>query len=637
MKLKLKMSRLMFMLILFVITTIFSNIVMVQAATIQLSRQTISLETGASKILSVSGTRSKVTWSTSKKSVATVSTSGKVTAKAVGTATIYATIAGRKLSCKVTVKTPIKISSTSATLYTGSTKTLQITGTTSKVTWSTGNKSVATVSSGGKVTAKAQGTATIYAFVAGKKLSSKITVKEPIKISNTSVNLYTGATKTLKISGTTSTITWITSNKSIATVSTGGKVTAKAVGTVTITASVAGRKLTSKITVKNPPTTTTEDTITSMNENLTPIPSAIPVNTQIPSTGSDRKVVGYYAAWARYSGFTPDKIDAGKLTHINYAFANISSDLKLALGYPDIDPANISQLNLLKKSYPNLKTIIAVGGWTWSGRFSDVSFTAESRSTFADSCVEFIVKYGFDGIDIDWEYPVSGGLATNGKRPEDKYNFTLLLQTLREKLDARGEIDQKHYILTFAGAAGNWYVNNTELSRINQFVDYANVMTYDIHGLWEPITNFNAPLFSHVTKDNPYNVSVSSSIDAWIRAGFAKEKIVMGVPFYGFIYKAVEDNNQGLYRSYSGGASISYGNIAGNYLNNPEFERFFHSVSLVPWLFNGSTFITYDDEQSMSEKAKFMKEKGLGGVMIWELSQDPNRVLLNSLYQELHQ
>jgi len=366
-----------------------------------------------------------------------------------------------------------------------------------------------------------------------------------------------------------------------------------------------------------------------------PIPIPIPTPTPTPEPTTITKIVGYYAAWAAYSGFTPDRIDAGKLTHINYAFANIGSDLKIALGYPDIDPANISKLNALKQINPNLKTLISVGGWSWSGRFSDVALTEISRTAFADSCIDFIVKYGFNGIDIDWEYPVAGGLSTNVRRPEDKNNFTLLMQKLRERMDARGIIDGKYYILSFSGAAGSWYSNNTELGILHQYVDYANVMTYDIHGPWYAYTDFNAPLYNNSDISPQFKWSVDTSINTWLKAGFPKEKLIMGVPFYGYIYKAVANINKGLYQKYSGSSSISYENIAGNYLNAPGYIRYFHSDSMVPWLFNGSTFITYEDEQSMGLKAQYIKSKGLAGAMIWELSQDPDKVLLNALYQGL--
>ncbi len=369
----------------------------------------------------------------------------------------------------------------------------------------------------------------------------------------------------------------------------------------------------------------------------TPVPTATPspVPTVTPTPGPSKQVIGYYAAWAAYSGYTPDRIDAGKLTVINYAFANIGSDLKIALGYPDVDPANITKLNALKSTNPNLKTVIAVGGWSWSGRFSDAALTETSRTAFADSCVDFIVRYGFDGVDIDWEYPVSGGLSTNIRRPEDKQNFTLLLKKLREKLDARGQLDGKHYLLTFAGASGSWYVNNVELATLHQYVDYANIMTYDIHGTWDTYTDFNAPLYGNSDSSPQYKWSVDQSINAWLNAGFPKNKLVMGVPFYGYIFKAVANINHGLYQTYSGSASISYANIAANYLKDPTFIRYYHAESMVPWLFNGSTFITYEDEQSMTLKAQYIVNKGLAGAMIWELSQDPDRVLLSALYNGL--
>jgi chitinase len=640
------------------------DIQQVQAATVKLSRSAVTLPVNSTKTLTVLGTKKKIIWSSSKRSVATVSTSGKVSAKAPGTATITASINGKKLYSKITV---IKISHSSATLAAGATKTLSVAGTKNKITWSSGNKAIATVSSSGKVTAKSPGSATIYASVNGVKLSSKITVA---KISHSSATLAEGATKTLSVTGTKNKITWSSGNKAIATVSSSGKVTAKSPGSVTIYASVNGVKLSSKITVvkishssatlaegatKTLSVAGTKSTITwsSSNKAIAAVSSSGKVTAKAPGTATiyaafsgiklsskitvkkDLKTVGYYAAWSRYSGFTPDKIDAKKLTHINYAFANIGSDLRITLGYPDIDEANIKQLNQLKTINPSLRTIISIGGWSWSSRFSDVALTEESRRIFAESCIEFMLKYGFDGIDIDWEYPVSGGLPTNIRRTEDKQNFTLLLKTLREVLDKQKAIDGKNYILTFAGAAGNWYVKNVELSKINQYVDFAYIMTYDIHGSWEPLTNFNAPLYSNDPLQ-PYKISVDSAINDWLNAGFPKEKLIMGVPFYGFIYKSVTNINRGLYQTYSGSSSISYANIAANYFHLTDYIRYYHEDSKVPYLFNGSTFITYEDEQSMTEKANYVRGKGLSGIMIWELSHDPNKVLLNQLYQALH-
>jgi chitinase len=379
-----------------------------------------------------------------------------------------------------------------------------------------------------------------------------------------------------------------------------------------------------------PTPTPTATPISTPTTTPTTIPTSSP--TPLPSPANTSKIVGYYAAWAAYSGFAPDKIDASKLTHINYAFANIGSDLKIALGYPDIDPSNFAKLNALKNLYPNIKTLIAVGGWSWSGKFSDVALTEVSRAAFADSCVDFIIKYGFDGIDIDWEYPVGGGMASNVKRPEDKQNFTLLLKTLRNKLDAKEALNGKHYLLSIAGGAGSSYVNNTELAILYQYLDYGNIMTYDLHGTWDTYTDFNAPLYNNGDTSPQYKISIDTAVKGWLNAGFPKGKLVMGIPFYGNKYDAVNNANNGLYQRYTGGASLSYANIASKYLNTPGFVRYYHSQSMVPWLFNGTAFISYDDEQSIGAKAQYIKANGLAGGMVWELSQDPNRVLLNSLY-----
>lgn len=351
---------------------------------------------------------------------------------------------------------------------------------------------------------------------------------------------------------------------------------------------------------------------------------------------NDKKIlVGYYPAWASYKGYTPDKLDTAKLTHINYAFAKVGKDLKITMGYPDQDPANFKLLNDLKKKSPELKTLISVGGWTWSDRFSDAALTDASRTAFADSCVAFIKKYGFDGVDIDWEYPVSGGLEGNSKRPEDKQNFTLLLQKLREKLDAQGAADQKHYLLTIAAGAGSTYPKKVELSTIHKYLDYATIMTYDLHGTWDSYTDLHAPLYNNSDASPQYKSSVDSSIKIWEESAFPMEKLVLGIPFYGYLYSSASNTGHGLYQPFSGASSIGYDQIKKKYLNQKGYKRYFHSQSKVPWLFNGSVFITYEDPESIGFKTDYIKDKNLGGAMVWELSRDQNKELLNAVFDGL--
>ncbi len=363
-----------------------------------------------------------------------------------------------------------------------------------------------------------------------------------------------------------------------------------------------------------------------------PVPSVpTPAPTPLPA-GSDKILAGYYASWAAYSGYTPLNIPAQNLTHIYYAFANIGPDLKIAMGDAAIDPSNFAKLRQLKQQYSHLKTLISIGGWTWSGRFSDIALTDESRAAFADSVVSFIKQYGFDGVDIDWEYPVGGGLATNAVRPEDKVNFTLLMAKLREKLDAQGRLDAHRYLLTFAGAAGSFFAENAELDKLANSVDFASVMTYDMHGPWAGSnTDFNSPLFTPAGTSPQYQWSCDSAVKLWLNKGFPKDKLIMGIPFYGVRFNGVANTNYGLYQRFASGSSIPYDQIAATYLKNPSFKRYVHVDARVPWLFDGATFISYDDPASIAEKAAYIRSSGIRGAMVWELSQNADGTLLNAI------
>lgn len=146
-------------------------------------------------------------------------------------------------------------------------------------------------------------------------------------------------------------------------------------------------------------------------------------------------------------------MDAAKLTHINYAFTHIK-DNKIIPIEGQNDDANYAYLQSLKAQNPNLKILNSVGGWGADG-FSDAAMTETSRNAFADSIIEYVKKYGLDGIDLDWEYPTqdAGGIVTG--RPEDKENFTLVLKLIREKLNVLGLENNKYYELTIAAGAAH--------------------------------------------------------------------------------------------------------------------------------------------------------------------------------------
>ena len=256
-----------------------------------------------------------------------------------------------------------------------------------------------------------------------------------------------------------------------------------------------------------------------------------------PASAAAPRVIGYLAGWGVRTKGTPiAELPGAELTHSIYAFARIADDGRLALSDPcldvghcdstltdasrPVDGGNFAELRRLKERHPHLKLLVAVGGWTGSGKFSDVALTAESRATFATSAVDLVIRRWpglFDGIDVDWEYPVRGGLSTNVTRPEDRVNFTLLLQTLRGELDAQGTRDRRQYLLTIATIAGPAVFAQMELDKVTAIVDWINVMTYDYHA-GSRIAHFNAPLYP-VTGDPTPGFTIDSTVRRYLGAG----------------------------------------------------------------------------------------------------------------------
>ena len=204
--------------------------------------------------------------------------------------------------------------------------------------------------------------------------------------------------------------------------------------------------------------------------------------------------------------------------------------------------------------------MISVGGWVWSGEFSNVCASKEARDKFAKSAVEFIVEWGFDGIDLDWEYPQGGGLEGNSARPEDKVNFTLLMANLRERLNAQGKLDGKTYLLSFASTGNRPQLKQYEFVKLAEIVDWINIMSYDQHvpnhSEWNAVTGLNSSLYSNPNEPEIEEVvkhfNVAFICQEMVRLGVPKAKLNAGFPFYGKGYSDVPAINNGLFQEYKG-------------------------------------------------------------------------------------
>jgi chitinase len=332
------------------------------------------------------------------------------------------------------------------------------------------------------------------------------------------------------------------------------------------------------------------------------------------------------------------------LTHVNYAFAVINDAHECVPRNPKVAEKGFEQLRQLKAKHPHLKTLISVGGWTDSTGFYATARTAESRATFAKSAAAFANKNGFDGVDIDWEYPGGGGNDKGLGGPEDTSNFTTLLAELRKALDAQGKTDGKRYLLTIASPAGGAR-KRMELERIAPLLDFINVMTYDFAGSWSKVTAFNAPLYAYGEAEGA-KFGGDDAIRAYLAAGVPAEKLCLGVPFYGRAFGGVKTvgDAHGLGQPFDPKAKLTSADgwgwraISTKYGDRIASQGHCHDNAQVPWLFDPETglFISYDDPQSLRNKAKYAREQGLGGVMIWELSDDDAEAsLLNALHEGL--
>lgn len=361
-------------------------------------------------------------------------------------------------------------------------------------------------------------------------------------------------------------------------------------------------------------------------------------------------IYGAYYPGGSAERYPVSRIPADRLTHLFYAFSTIEAG-RCTVGAEA--PSNFAALAELKKAHPHLRTLISIGGWG-AGGFSDAALTEASRKRLVDSCMAlFFEKYAgsFDGVDIDWEFPVSGGPSELAHRPQDRANMTKLAQAFRVALDARGRKRGQPMLLTAALAAGRLQTDGPydpaasyDLPALAKVFDFINLMSYDMGTGFSAVSTFNAPL--HEVPADPlapelrrWN-NVAGAVQYYREHGVPADKLVLGVPFYGRGFKVTGDAPDGLYQPYSAPADGGdWRVIKSRYLDQPGWTKHWQPQAQSPWLYNaaGKIFISYEDPRSIGLRAQFAREQGLAGVFMWELTGDDEQAsLLNAMLAPWH-
>lgn len=371
---------------------------------------------------------------------------------------------------------------------------------------------------------------------------------------------------------------------------------------------------------------------------------------------SCKEIVGYYPNWQWYDRnklVNPQTIDYSKYTVINYSFfaPQVDGTIKITDPWADknlllgpinwaVAPAGYdTSYDFGNPAYHQpgnkfsdichsngVKILPSIGGWTLSDNFPAIAADPAKRQTFANQCVQLIQAFGFDGIDLDWEYP---GFIDHNGTSNDITNFTLLLQEIRQAINAYGQSVGKTMLLTIAVSGDPSKMDDVQWTQVGAIVDKINLMSYDFFGAFDNFTNHNSPLFAPAQGNPDFNAHAAIQ-RLTNQYNVSSSKINLGIAFYG--RSQTTSGTPDLFINSTGSADLVtfsadegtplYYNVL---LKQNLFNTHWDNTAKVPYLTgkNGlNTFLSYDDEQSIGLKAMYVVDHNLGGAIIWEITGD---------------
>ncbi|XP_033215238.1 acidic mammalian chitinase-like [Belonocnema kinseyi] len=353
---------------------------------------------------------------------------------------------------------------------------------------------------------------------------------------------------------------------------------------------------------------------------------------------SQKKIVCYFASWA-YSRDSIGKYDISNIdptlcTHLIYSFIGLNADASIKiLDYQrEVTNNGFRMFNELRQKSPSTKTIVSIGGWTeGSDQFTRVVSDSNLRARFVSNIVAFLKQYNFNGLDVDWEYP-----AQRGGKPSDKENFVILLRELKQTFGREGFSLSAAVNPTEYGAGQSYNIRE-----ISKSLDFINLMTYDYHGTFDEdkTVGHNAPLYAAPGENaNQKTLNVNSSVNFWISQGAPIEKINVGTAFYGRSFTLADPNQHkrgspfiaegkaGPYTKNAG--TLAYYEIC-TYTDRENWTVRYDPEQHVVYAFKADQIVGYDDVNSITEKAAYIKNLNLGGAMVWSIDQDDSNGVCN--------
>ena len=412
------------------------------------------------------------------------------------------------------------------------------------------------------------------------------------------------------------------------------------------------------------------------------------VDGQPPNGDGDQRIVTYFEEWGVYErDINLSDVNGQAMTHLNYSFFDVKADGSVELfdtyaaqekrfsaddqvsrtftqaEYQAVDPAliaaynsdrytitesadsvtvtsvpvdwnvagpqdagNFEQLRRFKELNPDVELGFALGGWTLSDEFSTAFASQSGRDRFVSDVVDIFKTYEFFSVvDFDWEYPGGGGNAGNASSANDGANFALVLEQLRAELDALESQTGGNYEVSIATAGGSEKLANLNLSGIDPYVDFYNVMTYDFHGGWENQTGHQAAMTWDAN-----NYDVTTAVSVFEEAGVDLSKVVLGAPAYTRAWGGVEDGGTFGYQQSGSGAEAEGSFEAGVYdykdivtdVVTGQINLYWDDDNKAAFVYNGDEWSSIETTATIAGKAAYIQAKGLGGMMFWALSND---------------